>query len=224
MKQMLKIATFASGGGSNFQAIVDAIEHGEIPARMVVCISNRPDAGVLERAKKHEIPTIVISPDEFETEDEYCAALLDHLNRLNVGLIVLAGYMRKIPVAIVRAFRNKMLNIHPALLPAFGGKGMYGRRVHQAVLDYGVRWTGATVHIVDEEYDHGPVVLQEPVRVKQDDTPESLAARVLETEHKLYPEAVRLFASNRIRIEGRKVYILDPVVSPERSEFRSFEK
>nr|WP_243665078.1 phosphoribosylglycinamide formyltransferase [Rhodothermus marinus] len=120
--------------------------------------------------------------------------MLEVLRAHDVELVALAGYLKKIPDNVVAAYRNRILNIHPSLLPAFGGPGMYGRRVHEAVLNYGVRWTGATVHLVDEEYDHGPIVLQEPVPVLPDDTPETLAARVLEVEHRLYPEALRLFA------------------------------
>lgn len=203
----LRIAAFASGGGSNFEAIVEAIERESMPAEVVLCISNREDAGVFERARRHKIETIRLSPDAFPSEMEYCSQLFSLFKQYDVNFIVLAGYLRMIPAEIVRSFSGRILNIHPALLPAFGGKGMFGRHVHRAVLDYGAKWTGVTVHLVDEEYDRGPIVLQEPVPVYQDDTPETLAARVLITEHRLYPEAVRLFAENRVRVEGRRVYI-----------------
>lgn len=206
----MRLAVFASGGGSNFQAILDAVADGSLAARVVLCLSNRPDAGALDRAQVRQIPTAVLDPSSFEDESHYITALMDTLNAHAVNFIALAGYMRKIPAEIVQAFQGRMLNIHPALLPAFGGPGMYGRRVHEAVLQHGVRWTGATVHLVDEEFDTGPIVLQEPVPVFQTDTPQALAARVLEIEHKLYPEALRLFAEGRVSLDGRRVRINKP--------------
>jgi phosphoribosylglycinamide formyltransferase-1 len=200
-----RIAVFASGGGSNFQAIADACASGEIPAEIVGCVTTRTDAGVVQRAESLGIPVRVLGPDA-DTPDRLLALLEEH----DVDLAVLAGYMRMIPAAVVQAYRHRMMNIHPALLPSFGGRGLYGMRVHRAVIDYGVRWTGATVHFVDEEYDSGPIILQDVVAVEQDDTPESLAARVLRLEHRLYPRAVRLFAEDRLRVEGRRVTIIDP--------------
>ena len=128
---------------------------------------------------------------------------------LHVNFVALAGYLRKIPAAVVAHYKNRMLNIHPALLPAFGGKGYYGRRVHEAVIEHGVQWSGATVHLVDEQYDTGPIVVQRPVRVEPDDTPETLAARILKVEHEIYPEAIGLFAEGRVRIEGRRIRSLE---------------
>ena len=151
----------------------------------------------------------MLAPGDFGAPEHYTEALLDLLDRHGIDFIALAGYMKKIPSTVVERFRGRMLNMHPALLPAFGGQGMYGRRVHEAVLAYGVRWTGATVHLVDEDYDTGPIVLQEPVPVRPDDTAATLAARVLEAEHRLYPEALRLFAEGRIRVEGRRVVIAE---------------
>ena len=196
-----RIAVFASGGGSNFQAIADACTDASLPARIELCVSTRPDAGVLDRAARMDIPSHVLTGDESADD------LIGLLDEKQIDLVALAGYMRRIPADVVAAYRNRMLNIHPALLPAFGGKGLYGMRVHRAVIEYGVRWTGATVHFVDEEYDTGPIVLQDVVPVEPDDTPESLAARVLETEHRIYPRAVRLFAEGRLRVEGRRVFI-----------------
>jgi len=204
----LRLAVFASGGGTNFQAILDAIEAGRLPARVVVCVSDRPTAGALERARRHGIPTAVLAPKDYPSPEAFGEALLEVLRAHQVELVALAGYLKKIPDNVVAAYRNRILNIHPSLLPAFSGPGMYGRRVHEAVLHYGVHWTGATVHLVDEEYDHGPIVLQEPVPVLPDDTPETLAARVLEVEHRLYPEALRLFAEGRVVVDGRRVRIL----------------
>ncbi len=206
-KPALKIAAFVSGGGSNMEAILDSLD--EVPARIVVCIGSREGLGAYDRAARYGVPSRVLDPARFESDEAFTMELLDTLEAHEVNFIVLAGYLKRIPSEVVRRYRGRMLNIHPALLPAFGGHGMYGRRVHQAVIEHGVRWTGVTVHLVDEEYDTGPIVLQEPVPVHPDDTPETLAARVLETEHRLYPQAVRLFAEGRVRVDGRTVRILD---------------
>lgn len=203
----LHLAVFASGDGTNVQAILDAIAKGDLPAEVVLCVTNNPSAGVLHRAQRHNVPAAILDPNDFADEAAYVDELIATLEKYGVDFIALAGYMRKIPAAVVAAFRGRMLNIHPALLPAFGGKGLYGRRVHQAVLDYGAQWTGVTVHLVDEAYDTGPVVLQQPVPVQPGDTAETLAARVLAVEHRLYPEALRLFGEGRVSIEGRNVTI-----------------
>jgi phosphoribosylglycinamide formyltransferase-1 len=203
----LRLAIFASGSGSNMQAIVDAAEAGVIRATVALVVSNRENAGVLDRARTHDIPYVVLDPKSFDAEETYTAELLRRLDDHSVNFIALAGYLRKIPSEVVAHFRGRMLNIHPALLPSFGGKGYYGLRVHEEVLAHGVQWTGVTVHLVDEEYDTGPIVLQEPVKVEPDDTPESLAARVLKTEHKIYPEAIGIFAEGKARIEGRRVFV-----------------
>ena len=151
------------------------------------------------------VPTAVVEPTAHDTPEAFGRALLDVLSTHDVTFVALAGYMIKVPPNVVEAYRGRMTNVHPALLPAFGGKGMYGMNVHEAVLDYGVHWSGVTVHLVDEEYDHGPVVLQEPVPVYEDDTPDTLAERVKSVEHRLYPYALRLFAENRIQVDGRSV-------------------
>jgi len=205
----LNVAVFASGRGSNFQSILAAVERGELDTNVVLCLSDRESAGALVRATKHGIPTSVIHPRDYRNDEEYADALGRVLERHGVDFIALAGYLKKIPTEIIRMFKHRIINIHPALLPAFGGIGMYGRRVHEAVLEYGVHWTGATVHVVEEEYDTGPIVLQEAVPVFPDDSPDDVADRVLEVEHRLYPAALRLFAQNRIQIEGRRVRILD---------------
>lgn len=190
----MKLAIFASGGGSNFQAIVDAVEAGVLRAEVVLCVCNRRKAGVLDRASAHDIPTFQISPDDFPDLNSYTARLLKELEQYGVDHIALAGYMKMIPSGLVEKYRGRIVNIHPALLPKFGGKGMYGMHVHRAVLAAGESISGATVHIVDEDYDTGPIVLQLTVPVHPEDTPESLASRVLEAEHRLYPEALALFA------------------------------
>ena len=206
----MRLAVFASGGGSNFQSIVDAAESGALKAQVVLCVSDSPTAGALERAKRHEIPELILDPAEFSDEDVYASLLQTKLTEFEIDFIALAGYMKMIPAQIVREFSGRMVNIHPALLPAFGGPGMYGNRVHQAVLKAGAAESGATVHLVDEEYDSGPIVLQESIPVRPEDTPELLAARVLKVEHRIYPRALALFAGNRIQIDGRIVTILKP--------------
>lgn len=216
----MRLAVFASGGGTNFQAIVDATEDGSLPAEVVCCVSNTPEAGALDRAERHDIPTQVVAPARFDRPKTFGRALLDVLETHDVSFVALAGYMCKVPENVVEAYRNQMTNIHPALLPAFGGKGMYGMHVHRAVLDYGVHWSGATVHLVTEEYDQGPIVLQQPVPVYAKDTPEDLAARIREVEHRLYPEALRLFAEGRVHLDGRTVRFenYDPHRVPSRDE------
>lgn len=205
----MRLAVFASGGGTNFQAILDAVADGTLPARPACCVSNTSDAGALARAERHDVPTAVVDPAEYDEPTAFGTALLDVLAQHDVSFVALAGYMLKVPPNVVDAYRGRMTNVHPALLPAFGGKGMYGTHVHEAVLEYGVHWTGATVHLVDEEYDHGPIVLQEPVPVHPDDTPQTLADRVKSVEHRLYPEALRLFAQDRVRFDGRTVRLDD---------------
>lgn len=205
----LKLAVFASGRGSNFQSILDAVERGDLGLEVVLCLSDRDGAGALERAQRHGVRTAVVSPKSFGSESDYAAAISRSLEEHGANFIALAGFMRKIPTAVTSAYSGRMVNIHPALLPAFGGQGMYGRRVHEAVLEYGVHWTGATVHVVEEEYDTGPIVLQEPVPVLPNDTADDIAARVLEVEHRIYPAALRLFAEGRIRFAGRRAVIED---------------
>jgi formyltetrahydrofolate-dependent phosphoribosylglycinamide formyltransferase len=212
----MNLGVFASGGGTNFQAVLDAIARGDLSIQVALCLSNKREAGALERARKHGVPAVTFDPAHFDDEPTYAAALLRLLAKHEVDFIALAGYMRKIPSEVVSAFSGRIINIHPALLPAFGGKGLYGRRVHEAVLAHGVHWTGVTVHLVDEEYDTGPIVLQEPVPVLPGDTTEQLAARVLEVEHRLYPEALRLFAQHRVRVSGRHVTISSEPVTETR--------
>lgn len=186
--------------------MIDAVEDGTLPAHLVLCVSNHGNAGALNRAEAHDIPTAVVDPDSLSA-DGFATELLAVLDAHDVSFVALAGYVRKIPPRVVDAYRGRMVNIHPSLLPAFGGPGMYGMNVHRAVVDYGVHWTGATVHLVDEEYDHGPVVLQQPVPVYHDDSPQDVADRVLRVEHQLYPRVLRLFAQDRVHVNGRSVRI-----------------
>ena len=206
-ERALKLAVFASGRGSNFNAILGAVHRDALQLDIVLCLSDREDAGALDVAVKHGVPTRVIQPKSFTSESDCADAMMSILEEHDVNFIALAGYMRKIDPAVTAAYSGRIVNIHPALLPAFGGKGMYGRRVHEAVIAYGVHWTGATVHVVDDQYDNGPIVLQEPVPVLASDTVDDVAARVLEVEHRLYPAALRLFADGRIRFEGRRAII-----------------
>jgi len=181
----LPVAVLVSGEGTNLQALLDALQDGHV-ARVTRVVSSRPGAGALERARRAGALTTVLADPA--GADEILVALGD------ARLVVLAGYMKRIPPAVVARFRWRLINIHPALLPAFGGAGMYGRRVHAAVLASGAAVSGATVHYVDDEYDHGPIIAQWPVPVRPDDTPDSLAARVLELEHRLLPSVVLALA------------------------------
>jgi len=201
----LRLAVLASGKGSNFEAILNNIKAGVLDADIGVVISNKKTAGALEIAKKNNLPAVFISTKEFPEQKDFDARLMEILDEYEVNFIVLAGYLKMIGADIIEKYRNKILNIHPALLPAFGGKGMYGHLVHEAVLNYGCRVSGVTVHLVDENYDSGLPIIQRCVSVENDDTPETLAARVLKVEHIAYTEALQLFANDKIEIRGRKI-------------------
>jgi phosphoribosylglycinamide formyltransferase-1 len=205
----LQLAVFASGRGSNFLAILEAMDAGRLEAEVKVVISNNPKAGALDTARQRNIPAITINKKDFTHRDSFVQFLLDTLDKYGVNLVALAGYMKKIPPEIISRYKHRILNIHPALLPAFGGKGMYGRHVHEAVLAQGCRVSGVTVHLVDEAYDRGPIVTQRCVPVEEGDTPETLAARVLETEHRIYAETIQLFAEGRVQVVNGKARILD---------------
>ena len=196
------IAVLVSGSGSNLQAIIDASERGEIPCRVGLVMSNKADAYGLVRAKKHGIPTEVVSHKDFPSREEFDARLVEILRKCGAELICLAGFMRVLTPVFVRAFPNRILNIHPALLPSF--PGTHGPR---QALDYGVRFSGCTVHFLDEGVDTGPVIVQGVVPVYDDDTEETLAARILIQEHRIYPMAIRLFFERRLRIDGRRVLV-----------------
>lgn len=206
----MNIGIFASGRGSNFAAILQAIQQGHLPAGVTVLVSNKGDAGASAIARAHALHAIHLSQHQFPSEDAYVTRLLEVLREREVELIALAGYLKRIPARVIEEYRNRILNVHPALLPAFGGKGMYGMRVHQAVLASGVKVSGATVHFVDEEYDHGPILLQRTVDVSMDDTATSLAAKVLQVEHQIYAEALHAFADGRIHFKERTAWISSP--------------
>lgn len=198
----VRVAVFASGGGTNLQALLDRFGGPAGPAgrvaEVVLVVTDREDAGALDRARAAGVPTRVIAARD-RAADDVARDMLDALLAARVELIALAGYLRLVPTEVVRQFRGRIVNIHPSLLPAFGGKGMYGSRVHRAVLDAGCRVTGVTVHLVDEHYDTGPILAQWPVPVLEGDTPERLAARVLRTEHRLFPAVVEALAAEIAR-------------------------
>lgn len=207
--QSLDLAVFVGtrGRGSNLMALHTATQSGRLAARIVLVVGSRPDAPALVRAKEAGLATTVLDP-KLTDDKGYADLLLIALRAARADTIALAGYLRRLPPAIVAAFRHRVLNTHPALLPAFGGKGMYGEHVHRAVLEYGVKLSGCTVHFVDEEYDTGPIIAQRCVPVLEDDTPETLAARILPEEHSAYVEALQLLAERRLRVEGRLVRVL----------------
>ena len=200
---MFKIAVFASGRGSNFQSIIDHIKSGDISAEVKLLISDRQEAGALKRAEHENIEHLHIDPAHFETKADYEEELIGLLKNAGVELVVLAGYMRILSPLFVKEFKNQIINIHPSLLPAF--KGLAAQK--QAV-DYGVKYSGCTVHFVDQGMDTGPIIKQAVVEVKEDDSADDLAARILKEEHRIYPEAVKLIVEGRVKIEGRKVKIL----------------
>ena len=206
---MLKLGVLVSGGGTNLQAVLDALKQGSITnAKVEVVISNNPGAYALERAKQNGIEGLCISPKQFENRDAFHEALLRELKARQVDLIVLAGYLVAIPPVIVDAYPNKIINIHPSLIPSFCGVGYYGLRVHEGVLERGVKVTGATVHFVDKGTDTGPIILQKAVNVQQGDTPEILQRRVMEeAEWKILPEAIHLIANEKVSVVDNKVII-----------------
>lgn len=199
---MIKMAVLVSGGGTNLQAIIDAIKDKTITnAEISVVISNNAGAYALERARQNGIEGVCISPKNYETRDAFNQALLAKIQSYEVDLVVLAGCLVVIPEIMVKAYPNKIINIHPALIPSFCGTGYYGLKVHEGVLKRGVRVTGATVHFVDEGTDTGPIILQKAVEVRQDDTPEILQRRVMEeAEWKIMPQAINLIANGKVEV------------------------
>lgn len=206
---MKKLAVLVSGGGTNLQAIIDAIDKKTITnAEISVVISNNASAYALERAKQHGIPGISVSPKDYDTREAFNEALLKTIQSYEPDLVVLAGCLVVIPEIMVKAYPNKIINIHPALIPSFCGTGYYGLKVHEGVLKRGVKVTGATVHFVDEGTDTGPIILQKAVEVKQDDTPEILQRRVMEeAEWKIMPEAINLIVNDKVEIQDGLVKI-----------------
>lgn len=206
----LKIGVLVSGSGSNLQSIIDRIEAGDLDAEISVTISNQPDAYALERCKKHGIPAVVIRHQDFRTREAFDRQMIDVLKAHAVDLVVMAGFMRVLTPVFLNAFPMKIMNIHPALLPAFPGT-----HVQQQAIDHGVRFSGCTVHFADAGVDTGPVIIQAVVPVFTDDTADTLAARILKEEHRIYPQAIQLYAAGRLAFSGRKVIIKECPVMPE---------
>jgi len=202
MAKAVPIAVLISGGGTNLQAIIDAIEAKRLDAKIEIVLSNRADAFGLERAKKHGLMTEVLDHRSFPSREAYDQAVVDRLRGRGVELVVLAGFMRLLSPVFIRAYSNRIMNIHPALLPSFPGL-----HVQKKAVEYGVRFSGCTVHFVNEECDEGPIIIQAVVPVFADDTEETLAARILEQEHRIYPRAIQLYAEGRLHVVGRRVLV-----------------
>jgi phosphoribosylglycinamide formyltransferase-1 len=202
MARQVPIGVLISGGGTNLQAVIDAIEAKKLDAKIEIVFSNKADAYGLVRAKRHNLPTAVLDHKAFGTREAYDQAVVDLLRARGVELVVLAGFMRLLSPVFVRAYSNRIMNIHPALLPSFPGL-----RVQKQAVEHGVRFSGCTVHFVNEECDEGPIIIQAAVPVFPDDTEASLAARILKQEHRIYPRAIQLYSEGRLRIEGRKVFV-----------------
>ncbi len=212
---MLKVAVLVSGGGTNLQAIIDSIESGRVTgASIVSVVSNNKNAYALTRAKNHGIPGVCISPKDYPDREQFNQALLEHLESIGADLIVLAGYLVVVPGSIIEKFRNRMINIHPSLIPSFCGTGYYGLKVHEAVLKRGVKVSGATVHFVDEGTDTGPILMQKAVDVLPGDTPEILQRRIMEqAEWVLLPAAIDAIANGRVEIHGNIATVTNGGVS-----------
>lgn len=206
---MLNLAVLVSGGGTNLQAIIDSIENGSITnAKIATVISNNKNAYALERAKSHNIEGLCISPKDYESREDFHTALMEALKERSIDLIVLAGYLVVIPELMIQKYRNRIINVHPSLIPAFCGTGYYGLKVHEGALNRGVKITGATVHFVDEGTDTGPILLQKAVAVEEGDTPEVLQRRVMEqAEWKILPQAIDLIANGKVTVENGQVKI-----------------
>ena len=204
----VRIAVLCSGGGTNLQALIDAQEAGQIDGEIVLVLSNASKAYALERARKHGLEAKFISKKQAGSDEAFNDAILAELRRVGAELVVLAGYLPIVGAQVVRAYEHRIINIHPALIPAFCGPGMYGHHVHEAVLAYGAKISGATTHFVDEQVDHGGVIMQASVPVLEGDTPDTLAARVLTVEHRILPESVRLFCAGKLGVDGRRVHVL----------------
>ena len=208
MHDPIRLAVLISGGGTTLQNFIDRIAGGRLLAEIGLVISSNAKAFGVERARKAGLPTKVIRREDFDAVASFSDAILGRCREVDADLVTFGGFLKLIKIPA--DFAGRVMNIHPALLPAFGGKGMYGHHVHEAVLEAGARVSGCTVHFVDDHYDHGPIILQRTVPVLDDDTPETLAARVFEQECEAYAKAIRLFASGHIQIEGNRVRIRKP--------------
>lgn len=198
----LRLGVLVSGNGSNLQSIIESIESGYLPCEIAVIVSDKSDAYALKRAEKYGIPAVVTNPAHFSSREAFDKEVAGTLIKYEVGLVVLAGYMRIVTSALISAFPMRIINIHPALLPSFPGL-----HVQKKALDYGVKFAGCTVHFVDEGVDTGPIITQAVVPVRDDDTEESLSARILKEEHRIYPHAIKLFAEGKLEVRGRRVFV-----------------
>ncbi len=204
---MTKLAVFASGRGSNFQTIYKKIQDGYISAEINLLVTDNEQAGAISFANENKISVATINPKDFPTPQAFGKAILNRLGSHQIDYVVLAGYLKKIPENVVGKYHNRIVNIHPALLPAFGGKGMYGMRVHRAVFNSGAKLSGVTVHLVNNEYDAGPIVLQKAVEIDDCNSPEEIANKVLSFEHIVFPEAIKLLVDNKPQVIGNRVII-----------------
>jgi phosphoribosylglycinamide formyltransferase-1 len=202
MARQVSIAVLISGRGTNLQSIINAVEEKRLDAKIEIVLSNRADAFGLERAKKHGVSTVVLDHKSYSSREAYDQAVVELLQKRGVELVVLAGFMRLLSPAFIKAYSNRIMNIHPALLPSFPGL-----QVQKKAVEHGVRFAGCTVHFVNEECDEGPIIIQAVVPVFADDTEETLGARILKQEHRIYPQAIQLYAENRLRVVGRKVLV-----------------
>jgi phosphoribosylglycinamide formyltransferase-1 len=200
-----RLAVLISGGGTTLKNLIEKIAAGGLRAEIALVVSSSPAARGLQFAADAGIPAVIVEPKQFPSQDAFSECVFDHCRQAAADLVVMAGFLKR--ATIPDDFANRVVNIHPGLIPAFCGQGFYGHRVHQAVLDYGAKISGCTVHFADNQYDHGPVILQRAVPVLDDDTAETLAARVFQAECAAYPEAIQLIADGRVRVEGRKVRI-----------------
>ena len=207
-QERFRIAVLISGGGTTLRNLIEKVRAGQLGVEIALVVSSNPQAGGLRYAAEANIPAEVVQRKDFPSREAFSEAVFRLCRRAEVDLVVMGGFLKQL--VIPDDFTNRVVNIHPALIPAFCGKGFYGHHVHEAVLEYGVKISGCTVHFTDNEYDHGPVILQRAVPVLDDDTPETLAARVFEAECEAYPEALRLIAAGRVRVEGRRVRVLPP--------------
>ncbi len=207
-RPLLPIAVLISGAGRSLKNLLDLVAAGKLPVDVRLVISSSPRAGGLAIAEAAGVPTSVVKRGDYLSHDSYGAAIFSRCRTAGVELVVMAGFLKFAPVP--EDFAGKVVNIHPSLLPAFGGHGMYGERVHQAVLDYGAKVTGVTIHFVDNAYDEGPIIWQQPVPVFDNDTAQSLAERVFETEKEAYPHVLRMLAGGRVKQEGRRVTVTTP--------------
>lgn len=202
----LRVAVLLSGSGTTLENLFVRREAGQLPIDIVCVVSSRADAFGIERAKKHGVPTALVERKKHKDVEAFSKLIFDAIRPYRPELVCLAGFMSLL--RIPKEYEGRLMNIHPALLPAFGGKGCYGHHVHGAVLEHGCKLTGCTAHFVDNQYDHGPIILQKAVEVREDDTPDTLAERVQAAEREVFPEAVRLFAAGRLKLEGHRVRIL----------------